>query len=452
MSRPAPAHRWHMLLAAAVAAFVLCLGVAPLPAAAVQIQRVAAGDVEAWLVEDHANPILSLRIAFRDAGSALDPADKAGLARMTAALLDEGAGDLDSQAFQATLEDHAIQLSFDAGRDTFGGTLTTLTASRDTAFELLRLALAGPRFDAEPVARIRSQLDAYLRQRAEDPETRAEQDLWAKLFPDAPYGRPVEGTPASLARIDRADLQRFVAERLARGNIVVGAVGDITAAELAPLIEKTLAGLPAKASPASIAEMRPAAAGAVTVVDMDVPQSALAFAQSGLKRDDPRFYALTVLNQILGGGGLSSRLFDEVREKRGLVYGVYTTPEPLDHAALIVGDAATANQRVAETVTLIRQEWRRLAKNGATAKELADSKTFLTGSFPLRFAGSAQLASLLASIQLENLGIDYLERRNSLIEGVTLAQVNGLAQSLLSADALTFVIVGRPLGMASSTE
>lgn len=451
MSRPAPTRRWQMLAVLAFAAFVLCLGAAP-QAGAVQIQRVAAGDVEAWLVEDHANPILSLRIAFRDAGSALDPADKAGLAWMTTALLDEGAGDLDSQAFQATLEDHAIRLSFDADRDNCGGTLTTLTASRDTAFELLRLALTRPRFDAEPVARVRSQLDAYLRQRAEDPEARSEQELWAKLFPDAPYGRPVEGTPASLARIDRTDLQRFVADRLARGNIVIGAVGDITAAELSPLIEKMFAGLPAKASPATIAEMRPAAAGTVTVVDMDVPQSALAFAQPGLKRDDPRFYALTVLNQILGGDGLSSRLFDEVREKRGLVYGVYTTPEPLDHAALIVGDAATANQRVAETVTLIRQEWRRLAKNGATAKELADSKTFLTGSFPLRFAGSARLARLLASIQLENLGIDYLDRRNSLIEGVTLAEVNGLAQSLLSADALTFVIVGRPFGMASSTE
>lgn len=451
MSRPAPTRRWQMLAVLAFAAFVLCLGAAP-QAGAVQIQRVAAGDVEAWLVEDHANPILSLRIAFRDAGSALDPADKAGLAWMTTALLDEGAGDLDSQAFQATLEDHAIRLSFDADRDNCGGTLTTLTASRDTAFKLLRLALSQPRFDAEPVARVRSQLDAYLRQRAEDPEARSQQELWAKLFPGAPYGRPVEGTPESLAAIDRADLQRFVADRLARGNIVIGAVGDITAAELSPLIEKMFAGLPAQASQAAIAEMRPTAAGTVTVVDMDVPQSALAFAQPGLKRDDPHFYALTVLNQILGGSGLSSRLFDEVREKRGLVYGVYTAPEPLDHAALIVGDAATANERVAETVALIRQEWRRLAKNGATAKELADSKTFLTGSFPLRFAGSAQLASLLASIQLEDLGIDYLDRRNGLIEGVTLAEVNELARSLLSADALTFVVVGRPHGMASSTE
>ena len=452
MRRPAPACRWRLVAAMAITAFVLCLGAAARPAAAVQIQRVMAGGIEAWLVEDHANPILSLRIGFRDAGSALDPADRSGLAAMTAALLDEGAGDLDSQAFQATLEDNAIELSFDADRDTFGGTVTTLTANRETAFKLLRLALTQPRFDEEPMARVRSQLDAYLRQRDEDPEARSRLELWAKLFPGAPYGRPVQGTPESLAAIGRADLQRFVADRLARGNMVIGAVGDITAAELSPVIEKMFAGFPAKAAAATVAEMHPAAAGTVTVVDMDVPQSALAFAQPGLKRDDPQFYALIVLNQILGGDGLSSRLFDEVREKRGLVYGVYTAPEPLDHAALIIGDAATANERVAETVALIRQEWRRLAKGGATARELADSKTFLTGSYPLRFAGSARLASLLASVQLENLGIDYLDRRNGLIERVTLADVNGLAQSLLNADALTFTIVGRPKGVASSTK
>ena len=450
MRHPATARRPLMLGAATIAALVLCLVTAVAPAAAVQIQRVMAGDIEAWLVEDHANPILSLRIAFRDAGSALDPADKAGLAWMTAALLDEGAGDLDSQAFQGKLEDLAIQLSFYADRDTFGGTLTTLTTSRDIAFNLFRLALTQPRFDADPVARIRSQLEADLRENAEDPEDRSEQVLWEKLFPEAPYGRPMEGTPESLPRIERADMQRFVADRLARGNLVIGAVGDITAAELPPLLEKTFASLPAKAAPAVVAEMRPAGAGSITVVDMDVPQSAVTFAQPGLKRDDPRFYALTILNQILGGSGLSSRLFDEVREKRGLVYGVYTTPVPLDHAALIMGDAATANQRVAETLSLIRQEWRRFANNGATAKELADSKTFLTGSFPLRFAGSKRLADLLTAIQLENLGIDYLDRRNRLIEGVTLDDVNGLAHSLLSADALTFVVVGRPHGVTSS--
>ncbi len=440
----------RLVRTAAIVAFSVWLGLAAGPAAAVQIQPVKAGDVEAWLIEDHANPILSLRIAFRDAGSAFDPADKAGLARLTAALLDEGAGDLDSQAFQAKLEDLAIRLSFSADRDNFFGALTTLSANRDTAFELLRLALTQPRFDDEPVARNRSQLEARLRQSAEDPESRSDDVLWEKLFPDSPYGHPVEGTLASLPRIGRADMQHFLQERLARSGLVLGVVGDITAAELAPLLESTFSGLPAERAPAALGDMQPEAAGTVTVVDMDVPQSAIAFAQPGLKRNDPRFYTLTVLNQILGGSGLSSRLFDEIRERRGLVYGVYTAPVPLDHAALIMGSAATGNEHAAETLSLIRQEWQRFAKGGVSAAELSDSKTFLTGSFPLRFTGSARLAGMLASVQLENLGIDYLDRRNALIEAVSLADVNTLARNLLNGEALTFVVVGRPQGVLSS--
>ena len=414
------------------------------PSAALQIQRVTADGIEAWLVEDHANPIVALRVAFRGAGAATDPADKAGLARMAAALLDEGAGDLDSQAFQGRLQDLAIRFGFDADLDNFGGSFLSLTQHRETAFELMRLALTQPRFDPEAIARIRSQLEAYLRGQAEDPDWTANRRLWASLFPDHPYGRPVEGSLDSLTRIDRDDLGRFTAERLARDRLVIGVVGDITAAELAPLLKTTFGGLPGKAAPATVPEARPDANGAVAIIDMDVPQSAVAFAQAGLKRQDPRFYALTVMNQILGGGGLTSRLFDEVREKRGLVYSVYTGLVPLQHSALILGGAGTKNESVAETIQVIREQWRRFATEGVDAGELADSKTFLTGSFPLRFSGSDRIAGMLVSIQLDNLGIDYLDRRNALIEAVTRDDVNTLARDLLAPDKLTFTVVGQP--------
>jgi zinc protease len=425
-------------------ACLLILVVLARPSGAVKIQTVMADGIEAWLVEDHANPIIAVQIAFRGAGAALDPADKGGLARMTAALLDEGAGDLDSQAFQGRLEDLAIRLGFDADLDNFSGSFETLTANRDAAFELMRLALTRPRFDSEAVTRIRSQMEASLRNQAEDPGWVANRQLWTALFPDHPYGRPVEGTLESLPRIQRHDLERFAAERLGRDRIVFGVVGDITAAQLAPLLEATLSALPAKAAPGNVGDVRPNANGAVAIVDMDVPQSALSFAQTGLKRDDRRFYTLTVLNQILGGSGLTSRLFDEVREKRGLVYSVYTGLVPLDHAALIQGGAGTANERVAETVDVIRDQWRRFATGEITEVELDDSKTYLTGSFPLRFAGSRRLAGLLVSVQLENLGIDYLDRRKALIEAVTREDVNRLARDLLAPDKLSLVVVGRP--------
>lgn len=429
---------------------ILVAGIARPCEAAPRIQRVVAGDVEAWLVEDHANPIIALQLAFRSGGSASDPADRGGLARMTAALLDEGAGDLDSQAFQGRLQDLSIHLGFDAGLDTLSGSLETLTQNREAAFDLLRLALTQPRFDAEAVTRIRSQLEAQLRRSAEDPNAVASRRLWAEMFPGLPYGRPVDGDEQSIGRIGQEDLRRFVRERMARDRVIVGVVGDLTPAELAPLLQRTFGGLPATAAASTVADVRPVAAGTVVTIDMDVPQSAIAFAQPGLKRSDPRFYALTILNQILGGGGLSSRLFEEVREKRGLVYSVSTALVPLDHAGVIVGGAGTQTASVAEAIGVIRSEWRRLATDGVTPAELADAKTYLTGSFPLRFAGSSRLAGLLVSIRRDDLGIDYLERRNALIASVTEAQANALAKDLLAPEQLAVVVVGRTAGEAST--
>jgi zinc protease len=308
----------------------------------------------------------------------------------------------------------------------------------------MRLALTQPRFDPDAIARIRGQLEAHLRNREEDPDWVASRRLWGTLFPNHPYGRPVEGTLDSLPRIHPEDLRRFASGRLARDRLVLGVVGDITPAELAELLRATFGVLPATAAPADVAEAPANFDGGVHIIDMDVPQSAVAFAQGGLKRDDPRFYSLTVLNQILGGGGLTSRLFDEVREKRGLVYSVSTGLVPLAHSALILGGAGTANERVSDTIRVIREQWRRIAADGVGTDELADSKTYLTGSFPLRLSGSGRIAALLVSVQLDNLGIDYLDRRNALIEAVTLQDVNTLARELLAPDKLTFIIVGDP--------
>jgi len=437
-------------LRCAAAALSLLVVVAFAPAAgAVDVQRVTAGGVEAWLVEDHSNPIIAVGIAFRG-GAALDPQGKAGLANMAAALIDEGAGDLDSQAFQRRLEDLAIRLRFDAGPDSLGGSLRTLTENRDAAFDLLRLALTRPRFDAEPVARIRGQIAAGIRQSAEDPDHVADERFFAAMFPDHAYGRPVEGTLDSIAAITADDLHDLVGRRLARDNLVVGVVGDITREELAKLLQTTFADLPATAAPTRVADVSPATTGATIVVDTPARQSAIVFGQRGLRRDDPDFYAATVLNHILGGGSFTSRLYDQVREKRGLAYSVHTALDPLDHAALIVGGAGTANERAGETVAVIREQWRRMAEEGVTDHELTDAKTYLTGSFPLRFTSSDRIARILVAMQMEDLGIDYLDRRNGLIEAVTLDDVNRLAATLLDPAALTFVVAGQPEGITAT--
>jgi len=414
---------------------------------AIEVQRVVVDDFEAWLVEDHSNPMIAVSIAFRG-GATLDPLGKEGLARMTASLLDEGAGQLDSQAFQLRLEELAVTLQFDAGRDTFGGSLRTLTANRNEAFGLLKMALTAPRFDPEPVARMRSQLQAMLRRRAEDPDSVASQRFFSAVFPDHPYGRPVRGTEQSIAAISVADMRGFVAQRLTRDNLVIGVAGDITPDELASLLKSTFAELPEKSAPDGIRNTEAAVATAIIVVEQPARQSAIVFGQRGLKRDNPDFYAATVMNRILGGGGFTSRLYQEVRDKRSLAYSVGSSLVPLAHAGLIVGSAGTANERVGETIEVVRDQWRRMAEKGATPEELADTKTYLVGSFPLRFTSNGSIAGILAAMQIYDLGIDYLDRRNALMDAVTLEDVNRVARTLLDPDALTTVVVGEPQGIA----
>ena len=426
------------------------LFVAVLPARAVEVQRVVSpGGIEAWLVEDHSNPIISLDMAFRGS-AALDPAGKEGLANMVSGLIDEGAGDLDSQAFQGRLQDLSIRLSFSAGLDIFNGDLVTLTVNRDVAFELLRLALTEARFDTEPIARIRSQILAGLARASEDPHTIVRRTLNKVLFPEHAYSRAVRGTTQSVTSLGVEDLRRFVAERLARDVLVVGVVGDITADELARRLDQAFLGLPAKAAPIDLADTLPSEQGGLIVVEKDLPQSVVAFAHIGIGRKAPAFYTAYAVNYVLGGGGFNSRLYEEVREKRGLAYSVYSYLSSMEHAALVVGGVATQNGRVSQSLDLIRKEWRRMAEYGPSAQELQDAKTYLTGSFALRFSSSGNISSMLVGMQLDDLGIDYLDRRNSFIEAVTLEDARRVARRLYDADKLTVVVVGRPDGVTAT--
>jgi zinc protease len=445
-----PGRRLMAAPAAALFLLAVVVGLVPASAGAVQVERVQSpGGLVAWLVRDSTNPIINLRFAFRG-GAALDPVGKEGLASFVAGLLDEGAGEFDSKTLRQVLEDKAMRLGFDASKDSFGGYLRTLTRNRDEAFRLLKLSLTQPRFDDEPVSRVRAQTLVGIKQEAEDPHGVANRTLMQSLFPKHPYGRSSEGTEKSVEAITVANMRAFVARRLARDNLVIGAVGDITPEMLGKLVDDTFGALPAKAAPWAVPEVTPAFTGKTIVVDKNVPQSAIMFADAGLKRDDPDFYAAYVLNHIFGSGGFTSRLYSEVREKRGLAYSVGTGLYPYDAAALTVGSVGTANARVGETLKVIADEWRRMAESGVTDKELTDAKTYQTGAFPLRFSSSGRIARMLVGMQLDNLGIDYLDKRNKLIEAVTKADIARLAKKLLDPKRLTVVVVGRPEGVKTS--
>lgn len=407
---------------------------------------VSPGGIEAYLISEPSIPLLSLSLHFKG-GSALDPPGKEGLAYLLSGLLDEGAGELDSQAFRTELEDRAIRLSFDAGRDAFTGQLKTLTEHRRRAFELLGLALTRPRFDPEPVERIRNQVQASLRRQAEDPDYVAGVTWFETAFPDHPYGRPVRGTIESVGAITTDDLRAFVADRLARDNLIVGVAGDITAAELAPLLDVAFGDLPANSVPVELAETAPATIDRPLIVRKEVPQSQVLFGQAGLARADPDFYAAYVTNHILGGGGFTSRLTEEVRERRGLAYSVYSYLYPMDFAPLWLGGLGTANGAVAQAIEVVREQIARMAEGAITQADLDDAKTYLTGSFPLRLTSNDRIAGILVSMQVDDLGIDYLERRNDYIEAVTLEDVRRVARRLYDPDRLLVVVVGDPQGL-----
>lgn len=438
--------RLYLILSVFLMIGVFAVGTA---AAAAPVQRVLSKTgIEAWLIEDHTNPIISLNLAFRG-GAIAEPKGQEGLAQFVAATLDEGAGDLDSQAFQGELDDLAISLGFSASDDLFTGSLTTLSENRDRAFELLSLALTKPRFDDDAVERLRRQLVSSVEQSLTEPNEIASRALSRELFGDHPYGRSSAGTPESLAAITIDNLRQFARQRLAKDNLIIGVVGDITSAELALLLDKTFGGLPDQSQTLEAQDIAPSAKAKTIVIDKAVPQSVISFAQPGLKREHPDFYAATVLNYIFGGGGFVSRLYNEIREKRGLVYSVGTGLVPRDYAGLIAGRAATQNKRAGETVSVLKAEWQRLREKGVTAEELDAAKTYLIGSFPLRFSSSGGISAMLMAMQAENLGIDYLDRRNGLIEAVTLSQVNRLARDLINLDQLTIVVVGQPEGLSS---
>lgn len=417
------------------------------PAQAFDIQRVVSdGGVEAWLIEDHVNPIIAMNFAFKG-GAAMDSAEKAGLSNMAASLLDEGAGEMDSQSFQGKLEDLGIALGFSADDDAIRGHLKTVTDNRDTAFSLMSLALNRPRFDADAVERIRGQILADLSRQQQDPEAIAGRALSKALYPDHPYGRSSEGVEETVKTISVEDLKTWPAHRLGRDRLIVGVVGDITAAQLKPLLDSTFGTLPAKADPVQVPEIKANAAGKIEVIRRNIPQSVVLFGEQGIKRGDADWYAAYVMNYILGGGGFSSRLMTEVRVKRGLAYGISTGLSPFQHGALLDGGTATRNEKTAESITLIRQEWQRMAESGVGEQELADAKRYLIGSYPLQMDSTSSIAQILVAIQMDDLGIDYLNRRDKLIQGVTAEDVRRVARKVLDQNSLIFVVVGDPKGL-----
>ncbi|WP_433994453.1 M16 family metallopeptidase [Bradyrhizobium canariense] len=410
--------------------------------AAAKIQHlVSPGGIEAWFVQDSTVPLIAMEYAFVG-GAAQDPADKPGVGNLVADLLDEGSGDLDSKTFHERLDRRAIELSFSASRDYFRGSLRMLKDTRDEAFDLLRMSLTSPHFDNADVERIRSQIISNLQSDTSNPSALAGRKFLEMAFGDHPYGRPSEGSLESVPKINVADLKDYVRRVLAKDTLKVAVVGDVDADTLGKLLDHTFGSLPAKASLTPVPDIEVAKPPQRALIPLDVPQTVVTFGGPGIKRHDPNFMAAYVVNHILGGAGLSSRLYREVREKRGLAYSVYESLVWMEHSALFVGNTGTRSDRAGETVEAINKEVRRIAEEGPTQKELDEAKSYLKGSQMLALDTSSKLASAMLQYQLDRLPIDYIEKRNAIVDAVTLDDAKAAAKRLWGQGLLT-VIVGR---------
>ncbi|MEO0750876.1 MAG: pitrilysin family protein [Pseudomonadota bacterium] len=423
--------------------------VASLAMADVKIKEVTSpGGFSAWLVENHSIPFVALELRFKG-GASLDQDGKRGATNLMTGLLEEGAGDLEARAFQRALEDQAASISFDVSDDDVSVSARFLTETKADVLPLLKASITAPRFDEAAIERVRAQILAGINSDATDPDSIAGREFSQLVFGDHPYGTSEQGTLDSVAALTRDDLIAAHQASIAQDRVFVSAVGDITEAQLAALLDDLLGDLPATGAPLP-GDADVNLPGGVQVVEFETPQSTAIFAQKGIARDHPDYFPVFVLNHIVGGGGFESYLMDEVRAKRGLTYGVYSYLAEKDGSDLWMGSVASANDRVADAITVIRDIWQDISEGALTQDQLDDAKTYLTGAYPLRFDSNSRIANITAAMQLSDIPIDYIATRNDRVNAVTLEDLNRVAKEYMTPDALTFVVVGQPENLTST--
>lgn len=405
--------------------------------------------VNAWLVEDHNIPFVALELRFIG-GASIEPLEKRGVATLMTGLLEEGSGDMDAQSFATARETLAASFGYDVYDDALAISAKILTENRDDAVTLLRQSLIEPRFDTDAIERVRSQILSILSSNEKSPRDIASKHFNAKAYGNHPYATNYEGTPETISALTKNDLIDIHRQLLVKDRVIVSAVGDISAADLSELIDHLLDGLPQSSDRPLPQSATVTLDGTIDVIQFPTPQSFVIFGQTGIAQNDPDFFAAYILNHILGGGGFESRLMTEVREKRGLTYGIGTFLAGRDYANLLMGQVSSSNDTVAQAIEVIRDEWRRLAQNGVTPNELAAAKTYLTGAYPLRFDGNGPIANILVGMQRMGLDPDYIKTRNDRINTVSLEEINRVAARLMDADNLYFVVVGEPVGLANN--
>ncbi len=408
------------------------------------IEVTSPGGITAWFVEEQSIPIVSISLSFQG-GASLDPAEKQGATNLMMGLLEEGAGGLDASGFLEATDDLGARFSFQAGRDSVTVTASMLKSDLDKSVDLLRLALVSPNFDEIALERVRGQVNSNIRSSANDPNSLAGMAFNQLIYGDHPYGRDRDGTLETVAALTPDDMRVAHQRSMTKDRLVVGVVGAITPDELGVLLDNLLSDLP-QSSDGNVADFEVLTSAGVTVIDLDTPQSVAIFGHRGLARDDPDFLTAFVLNHIMGGRVSTARLNVELREKRGLTYGISSFLLPYRHAATYLGQFSSSNESMGEAVDLVKAEWAKMAEFGITREELDVAVRYLTGAYPLRFEGNSAIAGIITGLQVANLPIDYPQTRNDQVRAVSLEEMNRVAAKIFLPEELVFVIVGQPEG------
>jgi len=417
----------------------------PVQAAILDIQTVTSPKgIKAWLVEDKTIPVISLRFMFKGAGAVNDPDSKQGMSQVLSNMLDEGAGEYDSKAFQSQLNDKSISLSFMSSRDDFGGQLKTLTKYQDTAFKLLSLSMTAPRFDAEPLARMIESNLVRIRSNITDPEwmnARLTNDV---LYRGHPYAMNSGGTLSSLPKITADDLREKYSSQFARDNLIVAVAGNISASECEVILDKIFGALPEKAKLAQVNHFIQGDAPSITVYKQDIPQTIISMAIEGIRHTDPDYYAAEIMDFTFGSSGFGSRLTEEVREKRGLTYGIYSSLSELRYATSLSIGTSTKNSTVKDVIDLTKDVMKQMRESPITDKELQDAKSYLIGSVPLSLTSSDRISGMMIGLMADDLPINYLDERAEKIQSIQIDDILAVSKRLLTPEKLKIILVGNP--------
>ena len=399
--------------------------------------------IKAYLMYDNSNPIISMEFIFADSGTAYEPDNRQGLASLTVGMLTEGTESLTALQFKEELQNLAVEIEYSADKDDFSGKMLTVKENLPQATELLRQTIYEPRLDEEDLQRLKNQTVQAIIRRRETPAGRMQEAAGKIVFGNHPYGMSSLGTEADVKAVEVDDIRNFMAQNFAKDNLYVGIAGDISVEEAQQLIDTVFGALPDSGSHKELtAPEIDFTAREENIADADTPQVLTSMVAPSVPRLDKDFYPLYIANYVFGGSGLNSRVNQAAREKEGLTYGAYTGLHLLKKSPQLVGGFSTTPTNFARMREIFLEEWKKMGQNGISKQELRAAKNYLQSSYNLRFADIGTLAAILASIQREDLGKDFLQKRNLYIERVTLERVNHAAEQYFSPEKMIMINFG----------